>query len=35
MKEGKLLTHLEKRYGALPGVVFYYVEQLCRKIRQI
>lgn len=26
-------SHLEKRYGALPGVVFYYVEHLRRRIR--
>ena len=25
--------HIQKRYGALPGVVFYYLEHLHRKIR--
>ena len=28
-------TKLERRYGALPGVVFYYVERLHRKIRPL
>lgn len=28
-------SKLEKRYGALPGVVFYYVERLRRKYRQV
>lgn len=26
-------TKLERRYGAMPGVVFYYVERLHRKIK--
>ena len=26
-------TKLERRYGAMPGVVFYYVERLNRKIK--
>ena len=28
-------SRLQKRYAALPGVVFYYVEHLRRKIRRI
>ena len=28
-------SKLERRYGALPGVVFYYVERIYRKIRHV
>ena len=28
-------TKLERRYGAMPGVVFYYVERLHRKIKHV